>query len=243
MIFWTSSQLRPCRAALSLLVLLGLVCIHRSRADEVLPKAPPASKYAKMAAHSPFAPPTAPVVATAAATPPPTPGWADNLTVTMIMQDGASYMVTVIDSQTPQQHQYLTSEPDKTSQMAVASVKWGANRDEPPTVTLRRGKEFAQVRYESGTASAGGGPSLGGGPQIPGGMRNLSPGAAVAPGTAGIRPPPLPNAGNGNPGNALRRPLIRSQPAPALTRPGVNPPNTAVRPNPALQVDDDDEDD
>ncbi len=214
----------------------------RTWADEVLPKASPASKYAKMAAHSPFAPPTAPVVTQAAPTPPPAPGWADSLTATMLVQDGNTYMVTVIDSQDLQKHLYLTSAADATEPMAVASIKWGATREEPPIITLRKGKEFAQVRYESGLSSLGTNNNLGG-PPIPG-ARNPAPGTPVAP---GIRPPPLTTTGpmnQGQPGNAIRRPVIHSQPAPTAVpaRPLGNVPANGVRPNPAVQVDDDDDD-
>ena len=218
-----------------------------AHADDVLPKAPPASKYAKMAAHSPFAPPTAQAAPQATPPPPPVPGWADNLKATMVMQDGNNYTVTVVDSQNPQ-HLYLTMEPDKDTQMAVVSVKWGANRDDPPTITLRKGKEFAQVRYESGASSPGGNNALGGGPVLPGRPVN----AAGGPPIPGGQPfhPPLQNGGGVQAGipvpssNAIRRPLIHSAPpARAPVRPGVSPPTPGARPNPGVQVDDDDDDD
>lgn len=220
-----------------------------SKADDPLPKPLPVSKYAKMAAHSPFAPPTAPIVQQAAPPPPPAPGWADSLTATMVMQDGNKFLVTVVDSSNSQ-HLYLTTEPDKTNDMAVSTVKWGTNRDDPPTITLRKGKEFAQVRYDSGAASTGGGNSIPGGgvPVIPGAPRFPTPGNPPGiPGAQPFRPPPLANNLPGNPGaSAIRRPLIRAQPgaaaAPALSRPGVNAPNSGVRPNPAGTADDDDDD-
>ena len=230
-----------------LLALLWMVVLApASRGDDILPKAPPASGYAKMASHSPFAPPTAPVAAQATPPPPPTPGWADNLTVTMIMRDGDKYKVTVVDSQNPQ-HLYLTSDADPATQMAVASIKWGANHDDPPTVTLSKGKEFAQVKYESGASSPGGNNQMGG-PPIPGAGRNLALGGQSL---AGVQPfhPPLPNIGqSGNPlpsSSAIRRPIIRAPVAaapPTVARP-LGQPNAGVRPNPALKVDDDDDDD
>ncbi len=232
------------------LVLFGLaVGGGTGRADDIVPKAPPASKYARMAAHSPFAPPTTPTAVQATPPPPPVPGWADSLTATMIMRDGDKYMVTVVDTQNPQ-HLYLTSEPDKLTQMAVASVKWGANRDEAPTVTLSKGKEFAQVKYESGASSPGGNNQLGGGPPIPGGVRIPGQNGPPIPGAQGFHPPGAPNtvqSGNPTPTSAgFRRPLIH---APAVTappagmRPPLNPTNAAARPNPAVKVDDDDDDD
>ncbi len=213
-----------------------------ARADDVLPKAPPTSKYAKMAGHSPFAPPTAPVVAPVAAPPPPVPGWADSLTATMIIQDGANYMVTVIDAQNSQKHLYLTAEPEHDTQMAVASVKWGANRADPPAITLRKGKEFAQVRYELGAVSPGGANPAGGGPPIPGGVR--SPVPSAQPFHSPLQATGGQGTNQGPSSNMIRRPLIRSQPqaAPAAVRPGVNPPAAGVRPNPALAADDDDDD-
>ena len=176
------------------------------------------------------------------------PGWADSLTATMIMQDGLKYMVTVVDSASPQ-HLYLTSETeaDKPNDIAVASVRWGANREDPPTITLRKGKEFAQVRYESGAASPGGNNAMGGAAPAPGVPRNPM-GGPVIPGSQAFHSPLQTGiAQPANPGgptsNAIRRPLIRAQPAaPVGGRPGINPPNNAVRPNPALQNDDDDDD-
>ena len=215
-----------------------------SKADDPLPKPLPVSKYAKMAAHSPFAPPTAPVVQQAAPAPPPAPGWADSLTATMVMQDGKRFLVTVVDSSNSQ-HLYLSTEPDNATDMAVSTVKWGANRDDPPTITLRRGKEFAQVRYDSGASSPGGGSNV---PGIPGAPRPPTLGnPAGIPGAQPFRPPPLANIVPVNQGQtaAIRRPLIRAQPgsaAPALSRPGVNAPNSGVRPNPAATADDDDDD-
>ena len=212
------------------------------KADDVIPKATPASKYAKMASRSPFAPPTAQVAAPATTPPPPVPGWADSLTATMIMQDGAAYMVTVVDAQNAQKHLYLTAEPDRDTQIAVASVKWGTNRDEPPAITLRKGKEFAQVRYDAGMPSPGGA-NPAGGPPIPGGVRNPIPGA---PGGPPFHAPLQAGAASSaaqTPSSVLRRPLIRSQaPAPATARPGINPPSNGARLNPAVQADDDDDD-
>ena len=220
------------------LILLSLaVGSFEGRADDVLPKAPPVSKYARMAAHSPFAPPTLPTTTQAAPPPPPVPGWADNLTATMIMRDGDKFMVTVVDSQNPQ-HLYLTSDPDKLTQMAVASVKLGANRDEAPTVTLSKGKEFAQVKYDSGASSPGGNNQLGGGPPIPGGVRNPGLGGPPIPGAQPFHPPGAPTAaqvGNPIPTSAgFRRPLIRAPAVtapPAGTRPTVSLPNPIARPN------------
>ena len=212
-------------------------------AEEPLPKAVPATKYAKMAAHSPFSPPTAVAAPQQTPPPPPTPGWADSLTATMIMQDGSRYMVTVVDSANQQQHLYLTMEPDSQTLMSVESVRWGATRDDPPTITLRKGKDTAQVRYETGSTAQGTTNGMGGAPPIPGGVRNPAPGIPNTGGMAAFHPPPLPNAqASGGPATAIRRPLIRSQPMPAA-RPPVNAPAAGVRPNPAAKIDDDDDDD
>ncbi len=232
------------RAVVLLAWSVGLLAMGGpGRADDILPKAPPASKYAKMAGHSPFAPPTAPVGTQAPPPKPPAPGWADGLTATMIAQDGPNYMVTVVDAQNSQQHLYLTAEPDPETKMAVVSVKWGATRDDPPTITLSKGKEFAQVRYEA--SSSGTSSPLGGGVPIPGAGRN--PPVGIPGGQAFHSPlqvPPAQPTNQGPSSNVVRRPLIRSQPpaAPTSVRPGVNPPANGVRPNPAVPVDDDDDD-
>ncbi len=233
-----SRKLIHCWVCSSLILAAG----GPAKADDVLPKAPPASKYAKMASHSPFAPPTAPVAAPVGTPPPIAPGWADSLTATMIMQDGANYLVTVIDAQNAQKHLYLTAEPEHETQIAVASVKWGANREDPPAITLRKGKEFAQVRYEA-NATPGGTKPPGGVLPIPGGVRNPPPGL---PGAQPFHSPlQANNVVPGNqapPGSVLRRPVIRSGPAiaPPPLRPGANAPTAGVRPNPAADDDDDD---
>ena len=232
------------RVGLRVLLLGGMLGVGTlALAEDPLPKAVPATKYAKMAARSPFAPPTAVLAPQATPPPPPAPGWADSLTVTMIMQDGNKYMVTVVDSANQQQHLYLTMEPDKQTQMSVASVKWGASREDPPTITLRKGKDTAQVRYESGSNAPGTPNGMGGAPPIPGVVRNPVPAVPGGGGMAAFHPPPMPNSQvNGGPATAVRRPLIRSQPMPPA-RPAINQPAAGVRPNPAAKADDDDDDD
>ena len=222
--------------------LLGVSAL--AMAEDPVPKAVPATKYAKMAARSPFAPPTAVAAPQMTPPPPPAPGWADSLTATMIMQDGSKYMVTVVDSANQQQHLYLSTEPDGLTQMSVASVRWGATRDDPPTITLRKGKETAQVRYETGSSAPGAANGMGGAAPLPNGVRNPVPAIpGGVPGAAAFHPP-LPNGqSNGGPSTAMRRPLIRAQPGPCgSARRSTRLPTVCV-PIPLPRRSDDDDDD
>lgn len=244
---------RLLRRGLVLTAAGGLGLVVQGRADDTVPKAYPADRYEKMAAHSPFSPPTEAPKVQATPTPPPAPSWADKLTATMIMQYGNDYKVTVVDQDSPTHLQLYTNVEDDQSHMQVASVKWNAaNRDETPTITLRRGTDFAQVRYEPGNSSmpgaVGGNPALARPAGLPG-VNNFRP-----PGGAPPIPGSMPQAGVNvqapTVNNALRRAPIRAVPqAPApggrpIVMPGAaNPPGQPVRTAPAIKTDDDDDDD
>ena len=230
-------------AILLLLLFLLFIPSPPSRADDILPKPVPPDRYNKMAAHSPFTPPTAPTTAQPIQAAPPAPSWLDKLSVNMLMQDHGVFYVTAVDSDNPAAHIYLSSDKeDPESHLAIASVKWNPeNRDETPVITLRRGKDFGQVRYEA-SASSGPGMNIQPRPGAAGAPPNAFRAPQSAPAIPGqINPPPL-NAAN--PG--LRRTPIRAVPqAPAPGgRPVVLPNNPAVRPvTPQIKTDDDDDDD
>ena len=226
-------------------VFLASIC--QSRADDVLPKPVPADRYNKMAAHSPFTPPTTPVATPPPQVAPPPPSWLDKLSVNMLMQDHGVFYATVVDQDSPT-HIYLSSDKeDPDSHMAIASVKWDSeNHDETPIITLRRGTDFGQVRYEPGTSSGPGmviQPRPGVSGAAPNNFRVPQPAPAI-PGQ--LNQPQPTNAANA----ALRRGPIRAVPqAPApggrpVVLPGNNPAVQPVRPvSPQIKTDDDDDDD
>lgn len=231
--------------------LAGGAGVGRLRADDVLPTPFPADHFSKMASHSPFTPPTAPI-----ATPPPAPtpqpvSFADKLTVTSLLQRNGVFYAWVIDQDN--QHLYLSSEPvTKPDQIQISSVKGdpASTANEAPVITLRKGVAFGTVRYEPGS----GGASIAGGPGIPGPPRQ-----GILPGTVLNRPGAAPSLPGSivNPtapvNNGIRRPLVipapRPQPPPGSGGRPVVLPGTAttlrptVRPGVGAPANDDDDDD
>lgn len=251
-----SKWLRPGRLVAGLALLIGS---NLQADDGVTPKAFPADRYSKMASHSPFAPPTAPIATPPPVAPPPQPSFADRLTAISIAVDKGIYMVMVVDQDT-QEHNFLRSDRLDAKQMQIASVRWDANGDKSqvPVITVRKGGLTGQVRYEPTTAAAGA-PGMGGGPAIPGSVPRLNNGAvppAARPYTPPIMPGGVPNPVAAVPGvpNApaipgsrapIRGPQQVTQPPPAtggraVVMPGNQP---TVRPGVISPDDDDDDDD
>ena len=232
-----------CCCGVVLAVLVGAVLTAQARADDPVPKPISPDHYNRMAAHSPFAPPTeAPRTQVAAPTPPPGPSWSDKLTVTMITQVDGVFYVTVVDPDSPQ-HLYLSSDAvDQPSQMKVESVKWNpAEGDEEPAITLSKGAQHGTVRYDPGSAGVVSAVPRPVGMPAPNNFRPNLPPTALP----GITNQPLPVTSP----NALRRGPIRAMPAPAsggAGRPVVLPGEARVqpaRPGPQVKTDDDDDDD
>lgn len=228
----------------------------------MIPKPFPADRYAKMAAHSPFAPPTAPAPPPTQAPPPPKSSFTDKLSVTSLAQSDGVYMVTVVDADT-QSHLFLTSNsappgPNRRApEMFISSVKWNPapGRNEQADITIKKGTEFGVLHYVPNTASSGavpGGTNLAGnmphpvnGGVMAGGNRPYVPPAI--PGSVPTMPNPIASAAAAN--NVQRRAPIRGpQPPPATGGRAVVLPGTAttlaptVKPG-ALNADDDDDDD
>lgn len=225
-------------------VLLTLACAARA-GDDIIPAPFPAARYQKMAQHSPFSPPAnavaAPVVAPVAVS----PGWADKLKVTAIMQIGNRYLATVEDSDT-HDHFLVDSDKENDRGMVLSGVQW-SDKASQMRVTVRHGAEFGQVSFDpNATMLAGGAPNM-----VNNGPQNLpNPGPPQIPGGGVIRPPPAPNFGGlPNPGNPnlpgqnapgiMRRPVMRSAP-PVINTPRVPLPTPGV--SPAANPDDDDDD-
>lgn len=228
---------------LAALVIAGFV--SRARADDPLPKPILPDHYNKMAAHSPFAPPTDAPKAQAAATPPPQASAFDKLSATMLMQVDGVYSVTIVDPDSPE-HLYLTSSAvDEKSQMKIASVKWDpVSGQEEPTITLSKGTQFGQVRYEPTSGGAAGTGPRPQNPMLPTGFRPNVPPTSVP----GLPNPGAPAAAN----NALRRGPIRAAPAPGpapggtgrpVVLPGESRTAAPLRTGPQVKTDDDDDDD
>ena len=230
-------------AALAVLVVLGFAA--RVRADDPTPHPLPANRYDMMAVRSPFAPPTEAIKPPPTATSPPVPSWSDKFSVSMLMQDHGIFYATVVDADNPQ-HLYLNSaREDPISHLKIGPVQWNpSGGQEQPMVTLLRGSERAQVRYEPGSGA---------------GAAILPPRPPGAPGISApnlFRPPPIqPASGAVNPpptSTVLRRAPIRAVPPPpaaggagrtvVLPGEGRAAPPTRTAPQP-IKTDDDDDDD
>lgn len=245
--------------ALGIWMIVSPLLFGAPPAESVTPVPYPADRYAKLAAHSPFTPPTAPAIVAATPTPPPPPSFTEKLTATAIMQWGSVYRVTIADPDNPRHIDLFSDKVDPDTQMQIESVKWpqptngtilGAP-NEPPIITLRKGQERGTVRYEPGNSS---GPI--------GGVMGAPTGASRSPvspfANNPVRPqipPTIPGSGGSVPAmpgqtpinGVQRRAPIRSvpQPPPAtgarpIVRPGVN---AALPGRPVNGKDDDDDDD
>ncbi len=199
-----------------------------ARADDPLPTSYPVSRYQKMQAHSPFAPPTVPVA--------PTPAvaggaWTDKLAVTSLMQQGGKYVAMVLDRDT-EQHFLVTSDKEDEHRLMLSSVQW-APKFGDMRITIRRGTEFGQVTFDPSAGAGAAGSAAGG----PGGVRQPPPIPGAGP-TVFHPPPGLNSApGTASPSSIIRRPGIGSVPPP-VTAP--RPVTRRLPPNGAADDDDDD---
>ncbi len=233
------------------------------RADNPIPTAFPPDRYARMAAHSPFTPPTAPVQAAPTAPPPPKTSFADKLTATNMTEVNSVYEVTVVDPDSTR-HIYVRSDgEDPETHLRIASVKWPQiNRDEPgaretPIITITKGTESAQLRYEPGGGGGGAGmsgamPMNGAGAQprpfIPGNAGVRPPGAPAIPGntTGNVAVAPPPGVPPGGPRRAMPIRAFPPASAPAAQNPvlpGGNATTQPLRRGVVTKPDDDDDDD
>ena len=216
-----------------------------ARADDVLPQPAPAKRYEKLAAHSPFAPPSAGPAPVAPSAPPPGPTWSDNLTVTSLMQVHGVYTATVVAKDAPTKYFVRSDVEDRESHLMVASVRW-ADQPEDIKVTLRKGTQFGDVHFDP--AGSSGGSVASNGPLPPPGRArpNNSAQAFHAPPLM----PPMPSTAGpaGGPANTVvrGRPIIRSAPLPGPLpgRPAVSRQPVSTRPAlPGKGGKDDDDDD
>jgi hypothetical protein len=225
--------------ALFAAVLLTLACSARA-GDDIIPAPLPAARYQKMAQHSPFSPPANAAAAPVAPPAPVSPGWADKLKVTAIMQIGNRYLATVEDSDT-HDHFLVDSDKENDHGMVLSGVQW-SDKAAQMRVTVRHGAEFGQVSFDPNASMlAGGAPNTVN--NVPQNLPN--PGPPQIPGGGVIRPPPAPNfggqpnfPGQNTPG-IMRRPVMRSNP-PNINTPRVPLPTPGSIPGAAANDDDDD---
>ncbi len=202
-----------------------VVVLH---AEDPIPRPFKPGRYEKLAAHSPFSPPTAAPVAA----PPPVvaagPKPFEKYTMIGLGQQGNDFKVTLLNKETTERFRVSTKEEGPDGLM-VASVEWAKDPSQMK-VTLRKGTDFGVVGYDPGSVSAGSSGGGGAAGRNPPAMTRFPPPAPVP---LPIRPPPgtFPGAppgggpsaiqaGGGN--NNIRRPaVIRS---PGATQPVPMPP-------------------
>ena len=192
-------------------VCLGITA--SAHADDPIPKPFPPDHFDKLAAQSPFSPPTAGPVSAPAATP-PVPKTFEKYTVLLLMQQGNEYVATLNNKDTSEHTRVRTNNANEEG-LTLVSVEW-ANEPSQTKVTLSKGTEFGVIGFDpSGVAAPAPGVMAPGG----GGRQVLRP----VPPTTPFRPPPGLTPGNGGPstqpgGNNVRRQSV-------IRNPGANPPN------------------
>ena len=223
------------RAALILPLALALALApggvrSSARADDLLPQAPAANRYEKMSNRSPFAPPTPVTGAVVPVAAPPGPKWSDDLTVTLLTQQGGVYFATIQDKSKNEHFLLQSNKEDLDRHLALSSVEWGDLVGQT-TVMLRHNNEFASVRFDANAAAA---------PAPQPGRASI---AGTYPPSAGLPAPgrlqPPPGAPPLPPNVQQRRALIRA--TPTVTAPPVRPPPSLVRRPLSTRDDDNDQ--
>lgn len=217
-----------------LLLVLGVAAssLRAAGPNDVLPAAFPASRYEKLARHSPFSPPTA-----AAPLPPPiqapkAPGWADSLSIASAIEVGGNSFVTIFDRD-GNEHFITSTDPTVTNprDVTLTSVQWSDPFDQTQA-TLRRGTEFAVVKFDAVAVKS-----------VPVQQGTMIPPASARPvgqlNRPGFPPPP----GNLNPNPSLPNAVRRNQVIRATPAPPVVPRTNAVAPGPGVKLPGMDEDD
>ena len=213
-----------CRVPVLLLTLaIGLNFGWAARADDVLPQAAPADRYAKMADRSPFAPPTVAVALPAATPVPAGPKWSDDLTLALLMQRGGVFFATIQNKSKNERFLLESDREDQERHLALTSVEWNDHANQT-SVMLRHDTEFAAVRFD---ASAPVPAAVAANPLMHGMVPGSYPASAGTPLPGHFQPPPNPA---GPPGVARRQMLIRSSPSVAAPPEAHSPAALPLRP-------------
>ena len=154
---------------------------------------------------------------------PPGPKWSDNLTVTLITQQGGVSFATIQDKMKNERFLLQSTREDREHQLALAGGQWG-DLISQTTVMLRHNNEFATVRFDPNATAAA--PAANPVPGRGTGVVGTYPAAAGTPPPGRLQPPPNPP---NLPGAVQRRGLIRA--TPTVTAPAApQPPNLIRRP-------------
>ena len=161
--------------ASTLILILALLAVIDSQAEEVLPAQFNFDRYSKMVDHSPFA------VATEVAAPAATPDFAKDLYIANAARSSDGDMVTLASTSDHNFKKYLTTK-EPVDGYSLASIEWSDKVGETK-VTIGKDGNFATITFNQALLSQG------------------APNAAPA--SRAVTPPmpsvPMPNPGSPNP--------------------------------------------
>ena len=202
----------PLRATMSVPVLLVLAA-HCFAADD-LPKRQNFDRYAVMLNKSPFA------VATAVAAPAATPNFAKDLYVANAARTPGEDLVTVMSSSDKGVKEYLSTKGPNEHGYSIANIEW-STQPGATKVTISKDGQFAALSFNQALIASA--------PPPPGQMPPPQP-AGVPPGV----PTPMPNYVPPKPANVPGYPM----PSPRVRGVIQRNPNTAPRPRPTPNAND-----
>src|SRR5690242_5371524 len=154
----------------TLILILALIGVIRSQAEEALPQSFNFDRYSKMVAHSPFA------VATEVAAPAATPDFAKDLYIANAARSPDGDMVTLASTSDHNFKKYLsTREP--VDGYSIANIEW-SDKVGATKVTISKDGNFATLTFNQALLSQTSNPGFAG--------RALAPPMPVAPNPATV---------------------------------------------------------
>src|SRR5437868_13743096 len=139
--------------SLMLTLILAVLEVIHSQAEEVLPPQFNFDRYSKMVDHSPFA------IATAVAPPAATPDFAKDLYIANAARSPEGDMVTLASSSDHNFKKYLTTK-EPVDGYSIANIEWSAKVG-ATKVTISKDGNFATITFNQALltqSAAGGGP-------------------------------------------------------------------------------------
>lgn len=213
-------------------------------ADDAIPKPFPPGHFDKLAAHSPFSPPTAAALATPPPPAPPGPKPFEKYTVVWLGQQGDQYVAGLNNKETSERIRVRTGEFNPEG-IELVSVNW-SEKPEQTRVTLTNKTQTGEVGFDPSAASIA--PAI-----APGLMPGVRPAIRPAvPAANTFHPPPgiAPSAPQLPVNNGRRPAVIRSgvAPQPIQPNPSIGAGQRPIRPAipgaaPVAGGNDDDDDD
>src|SRR5438270_4900129 len=127
------------------ILILAVLGVIRSQAEEALPQSFNFDRYSKMVDHSPFA------VATEVAAPAATPNFAKDLYIANAARSSDGDMVTLASSSDKEFKKYLTTR-EPVDGYAIANIEWSEKVGETK-VTISKDGQFATLTFNQAVLS------------------------------------------------------------------------------------------